>query len=637
MKANYLRKSDAAGVASVIFLLYAVWANVTGWILSAVHMLNPIGYVATLVPLCYGYWILWSKYRKQGFSFNLSIPKKQFLHIGWILVLFVILIGALAHRPFGWDACAYRLPRVLRWLESAQWRWLNSADDRQDISALAYEWMIAPIYALTQSDRLLFVINIVPFALMPYLCWHSARALCVSWQWSKIQSVLIPLGFCYSLQAGGVSNDGIGAFFALMPIALLAPTCCLWISAKWKMALSILSIAILSAIKLTNVPLAGMLLLWTIWMHRSCLHNYTKNLAPVAVVVIASVFCSILPIAAINWHYTGHYSGDPNNTYQHQSVSAKSALIVNACFLLSDAISPNPIASRMNQWLLENEDLKHCRQTLSQTYPNVKYLSFASYGYDAASGPSFPILIGIPLLLLYGLVFLRKRSGAKPAVWAFFFLILISYLFFMTHVAVHGSQRHAAPYYPVLLLALFGAVSHKCYLLPKWLVNSVIIVSLSVTLINLFLSPVRPILPQAIRNIIDKNGGSFQFHQDAMHQGQILKNISPQRVYAITHWGASTHLLWPPFTSCEVIEINSNDFQQTMLLGDGMLYTTELAIQKRYGLSLIDFLRQLGKHSIVAIEDFKDPRFIGETGLLIHVDDLSKLPISVTTRLYPHK
>jgi hypothetical protein len=234
MNSEKKKNSDYICFIAVLYLVYAAWANVSGWFLSGLAQLNTVGYLLATLPLFYVWYRLAQVYVDCGFAGLPQLRRAQTYEIAWIAVVIVIIVGALVNRPFGWDACAYRLPRVLCWLAENQWHWINSADDRQDISAPAFEWMASPLYALFRTDRMLFLINLVPYLCMPRLCWLASRAQGVSRQWSIILSFLVPLGFCFVLQAGGVSNDGLGAFFALLPISMLHGTGFRWLSLKTK-------------------------------------------------------------------------------------------------------------------------------------------------------------------------------------------------------------------------------------------------------------------------------------------------------------------------------------------------------------------------------------------------------------------
>jgi hypothetical protein len=629
------KKSDPLLLLSVLFLIYAVWANTSGWVLSWLSNLNIKGYIAALIPLFYLFYKVCRSYLSHNFTLRKSIRKLRWSEISWIVVLAVIIAGALLNRPFGWDACAYRLPRVLRWLESNNWCWLNSADDRQDISALAFEWMIAPLYAIFKNDRPLFLINLIPYICMPRLCWLGSRATGINRQWALASSYLIPLGFCFSLQAGGVQNDGIASFFALMPIALLNAQCAPWLSKKWKFGISILSICILSGLKLTNLPLAGIIFIWIIWNYRGDILLYFTDIKWGAIMVVLSFLSSVLPISLANIRFTGHWSGDPGNVYRHKANDPLTAVYANALFCLCDAVSPNPLANRINEFVKGSELLDRHLNKIGQVHPNIKYLKFSSYGYEGQSGASTPIMVGISILWCIGLIFFLKKSRFQFTQFWFLILVSIAYLTFLSNIAVHGSQRHAAAYYPLLVIGMLACSTANFRLLPDKIVQGVIICCSIVTTVTLFLSPVRPLLPQSICDRLDQKGASFQLHQDALHQGELLRRVPAQNVFCVTQWGAITHQMWKPYFRGEMIEINSSSFEPQMLQGRGLIYVTELGVTKRYGLSLEQFFLVLGTHQIIGRESVKDPRSFSSNGILIMVDNLSNIPLTNSNRLYP--
>jgi hypothetical protein len=125
-----------------------------------------------------------------------------------------LVVGAL-YAPANYDALTYRLPRVLHWLAEQRWHWIATNNERMNISASGFEWLMAPVIALARSDRLLFLINVTAYLLMPGMIYGAFTRLGinrrVAWHWMW----LLPAGYCYATEAGSIGNDMIGAVYLL--------------------------------------------------------------------------------------------------------------------------------------------------------------------------------------------------------------------------------------------------------------------------------------------------------------------------------------------------------------------------------------------------------------------------------------
>jgi hypothetical protein len=301
-------------------------------------------------------------------------------------------------------------------------------------------------------------------------------------------------------------------------------------------------------------------------------------------------------------------------------------------------VSPNPFAEKLNEIIRQNNVSKKFLDKISESNPNIKYFKFAKYGYDAGSGASTPILVGIPFATVVGLLFYRKIIN-KPFRYdtALILLVVFAYLVFMTNVSVRGSQRHAATYYPLLAMALAAWAGRRIKILPKYFISFLFIIFSAVTILTLLISPVRPLLPTSVCNYLDQRGGAFGLHKDASLQGNILKKYDNQRIYCVFEWGAVTHRMWRPYFKGEMIEINSSAYDPKAMNGNGLIYVSEVGLKNRYGLLLDDFLSTIGNCQELTRDRTTDARRSSEIGILYWVEDLSKIPSATNTRLYPNQ
>ena len=181
------------------------------------------------------------------------------LPLAFGILAVLVLAGGMLHEPNNGDTMGYRLPRVLHWLAEQRWHWIHADDARLNVAAPGWEWLAAPMLLFCKSDRPLFLINWLPFLLLPGLTFSLLGRLGVSrraaWYWMWI----LPSGYCFVMQAGSVCNDSFTATYALaaMVLALRGSRA----NAPADLGYSLLAAALLTGAKQTNLPL---LLPWTI-------------------------------------------------------------------------------------------------------------------------------------------------------------------------------------------------------------------------------------------------------------------------------------------------------------------------------------------------------------------------------------
>ena len=131
------------------------------------------------------------------------------------------LLGGALYAPNNYDALMYRFPRMLHW-------WAVPAGtgsprpDRDEPGRPGFEWLMMPLFVLTHSDRLFFLINIIAYLLAagPGFPGCRRRRGCrrVAWAWMW----LLPVALCYVTQAGSIGNDILAVTYFLAAIALVS-------------------------------------------------------------------------------------------------------------------------------------------------------------------------------------------------------------------------------------------------------------------------------------------------------------------------------------------------------------------------------------------------------------------------------
>ena len=158
-------------------------ASVAGWTLSLAHELNAGGYLVVAVVFGVVFFVVWRKqkggeppkggtrYCRWRWRFRQPIP------LCYLVLAVMACLGGVLYPPSNYDALAYCTPRVLHWLSEGQWHWIHTEFQRLNVRGCGFEWAIAPLLAWFKTDRLVFVINAVTFALLPGMFFGVFRVL----------------------------------------------------------------------------------------------------------------------------------------------------------------------------------------------------------------------------------------------------------------------------------------------------------------------------------------------------------------------------------------------------------------------------------------------------------------------------
>ena len=251
-----------------LWIWISAFASLAGWTLSALGQLNDSGYAFFFAAFAVFIFL-----RRKDFVPHCGIPANKFsrckkirrrfkrpLPFCFFALAILIFVGGAIYPPTNYTAISYRIPRVLQWLAHGRWIWIHTLDSRMNDRACGIEWLSAPILLFTKSTRGLFLLNFLPFLLLPGLVFSVFTRLGVrarvAWQWMW----LLPTGYTFLLQAGSVGNDTFPTVFALAAVDFGLRA---WKSRKlsdlWN---SILAAALLTGAKASNLPL---LLPWAIF------------------------------------------------------------------------------------------------------------------------------------------------------------------------------------------------------------------------------------------------------------------------------------------------------------------------------------------------------------------------------------
>jgi hypothetical protein len=422
----------------------------------------------------------------------------------------LIFLGGALYAPTNYTGISYRLPRVLQWLAHNQWCWIHTPNYRMNDRACGIEWLTAPLLLFTKSDRALFLLNFIPFLLLPGLVFSVFTRLGVrarvAWQWMW----LLPTGYDFLLQAGSIANDTFPAVFALAAIDFAARA---WRSRRaadlWH---SILAAALLTGAKASNLPL---LLPWAILIFPVLPLLRKKIVATVSVILLAALV-SFLPMAILNNHYCGDWSGAKLEPAFMVMKNPWVGLWGNAFQLfLGNSIPPIfPLAGWWNQHA--PLFMPHFMTAAADDYFDSGFFSIGELPTEDWSGVGF----GVSLLLavsVLGSVLIRKTKSETlanrtiiPTELSRCVLIAawISLLAFCLKSGMTAPARLIAPYYTLVLPLLLVGAGQSQIIRRRWwkmLASGVLVLAFVV----LIVSADRPLWPAKtiLSNLHEKHPG----------------------------------------------------------------------------------------------------------------------------------
>jgi hypothetical protein len=466
----------------------------TGWTLSALGELNQAGYLIALAVFIVIVFaarnsLEFSRAKKFSSAGKILHRLRRPLPFCFTVLAALIFISGVIYAPDNYTGLTYRTARVLQWLSHNHWLWIHTADFRMNDRACGMEWLMAPLLLFTNSTRLFFLLNFLPFLLLPGLIFSIFKRLGVhprvAWQWMW----LLPTGYDFLLQAGSIANDTFPVVYALaaMDYALRAAN-----SKKFSdVAHSILAVALLTGAKASNLPL---LLPWMVLM-LPLLALLKKRIIVLVPVILLSAAVSFLPTAILNVHYLGDWSGlsieDTGMKMNNPFVGIWGNSLV---FLLDNFVPPLfPFAQWWNH---------HALSVLPHFMSAPIAANFQSGALDLGEVPTEDwsgIGLGLSLLLVVsaGANFFHRRVSRSPLSAFRLFVVLTPWLALLAFSAKSGMNtagRLIAPYYPLLLPLLLIGGATPLLIRTRWW-RGLVCLNLLMALGVLILTPDRPLWP----------------------------------------------------------------------------------------------------------------------------------------------
>ncbi|MGO8763789.1 MAG: hypothetical protein ACLQSR_01485 [Limisphaerales bacterium] len=469
-----------------------------------IGQLNRWGYaVASGVALAGLGALFYKEWRDEKTRFHGKFRWRRFERAAPLIFLIMAVrsfVGGALYPPNNWDSLMYRIPRVLHWLAMGKWHWIHTIDLRFNAAGCVWEWVSAPLILLFNTDRELYLTNVISFILLPGLVFSLFRRLGVSgrvawwWMW------LLPSGWCFALQAGSTGNDLFAATFALASVELALRARESGRVTDWW--LSFLSVALLTGVKPTNLPLV---LPWMIAAFGGC---RLLRMRPVGsgVILVIGVLASLVPTMYLNHEHMGSFIGfAPNWAGQNVEVSTNYQInspvwgIIGNAFAIPLANFAPPFFPWSNKWGVV---MAHFQQTPFGSH----FTGFESLGKIGTGTTEMNAGLGLALSLFVcltaadvffggraigGVTQEEKTDGSirllRLAPW-------LCLLVFMAKVGVWEIGRLLCPYYMLLFPSLLVLPGNR-QLVQKgwWKMGALLVMASAVAL--LVICPARPLLP----------------------------------------------------------------------------------------------------------------------------------------------
>jgi hypothetical protein len=484
-----------------LWILASVACVSAGWILSALHQLNLAGYAVYFVVLAAGLAFACARRRREGRAscagakwarWNMRRFRRP-LPLLFLLTAALTVVGGMVHAPNNYDALTYRFPRVLHWWGASGWHWITTSNDRMNLSGTNFEWLMMPLFLVTHSDRLFFLINIAAYLLLPglvfvvFLAAGVARRVAWFWMW------LMPAALCYAMQAGSISNDTIAVtyFLSALYFAFQARRH----GSAGDLWLAFLAAGLLTGVKASNLPL----LLPVAWVMLPSWRLVEKRFAGSVAVIMVSLLVSYLPTAALNLHYTGDWAGDPTNSERIKVEKPLAGILGNGLQLGLQSLEPPflPLARSAENWVWERFP-EGIRAVLMKDFPRF-VVGFRELPQEESSG----VGIGITLIAIVSVVaalrFRRRNQPRSPDLARRLGLTIgvltwVALLVYMSKLGSEATSRLIAAYYPLLLLPLLSNPAQSILIRQGWY-KALAICAGSIALLAVILTPSRPLWP----------------------------------------------------------------------------------------------------------------------------------------------
>lgn len=587
-----------------VWILFCTSCSATGWLLAGLGQLNCWGYALTLPLALFGVRFVCAAPARLSLRIRWPSVRLRILPVSFGLLALLSFVGGVLYAPSNYDALAYRFPQILHWLGSGRWHWIPSSELTMNITSPGFGWLVAPMFALIQSDRLAFLPSFIAYLTLPGTYFSVMRNVGVPGRVAWIWMWLLPSATCFVMQAGGVANDLLGTSFWLTAFAL-------GFQARRSARVdnfyySALAAALATGVKVTGLPL---LLPWFLVVSPVWEVALRSPLKTVFAIVLGAVI-SFLPTGVLNRLNTGAWDGDPAGELMTRTKSPLVGLVGNVCEITLTSWAPPvcPMASRVNS-ALSHPAVAPLVGWIKSGYPRFS-VSWGELAMEEGGG----LGLGLTLCILLAIIYPQSRrwSGRgllcslRPGlVWGGFMACFA----FMAVSSSEAVPRLAAPYYPLILLAVLRSRGAERFFrtpLFSWIVRA----HLPLVMLAVILTPARPLWPASwlldralnahpSSPLLVKAASVYATYRDRPDLYAPLRQCIPSGarfVGFICRTNDMESPLWKPYGSAQVVELFSvaAEAPRVALLRGSVIVASVGALGHRFGLTPEELAIKLG-------------------------------------------
>jgi len=564
---DHQRKDPQAASWVELWILVSTWCTISGWGLSSLGFLNRTGYTLSFFLFLA---VLWFYRQPLGFyrhaftSFRLHpFRTHRWLPKMWLLLAALVFVGGLLYHPSNYDYLSYRFTRLLHWSWEQKWHWIVTPNIRTNYAAPGFEWLMAPLFVFFQTDRLFFLINIVSFLLLPGLIFSVFYRLGlskrISWWWMWV----LPCGYCYSLQAGSLGNDLLSVIYALASFLFILKVGEPGAAPARYFFYSCLGLALATGCKASNMPLA------LPWLMAALLQwHYLVKIRPILLTGILFLVATVsfLPMALLNIHYTGRYTGDPQNEAHLELDSPLAGIVGNSIILAVDNLRPPVWPAQIS---LNDSVPAPLKGYLAHGYPRFE-IAIDQVQMEESGGLGIGLMACLFAMIGLGIwarrirpeLVLSTKKMALPiflGAWAALFVL-------MAKLGNEGVARMLTPYYPLLVASILAYLALDGRIIRFPVCRIFAGFAFSVALLLVIISPARPLFPTSwaialITKIaptrvdrMERVYGVYRTRYDAMKD---MREIIPANEKIIGYVQSGDGLeatLWRPYGQRQIID-----------------------------------------------------------------------------------
>jgi hypothetical protein len=596
------------------WLWISAFASVAGWSLSAFGVLSQPGYLVAIV-LCFacptmllarGVSSVWSA--RSAPLRKLRRRFRRWLPAAFLVLAGLALLGGMLYPPSNYAGLTYRTPRVLQWLSEGHWFWIHTLGPRLNTRSCGFEWLSAPIFLFTRSDRALFLLNFIPFLLLPGIIYSVFTRFGirprVAWHWMW----LLPTGYNFLLQAGSISNDTFPTVYALAAVDFGLRA---WKSRRSSdLYYSLIAAALLTGAKPSNIPLLLPWLLLAVPMARLLLLKPLLS----AVMVLLAAAVSFLPNAILNIIYCGDWSGLRLERAGMEMKEPLVGVVGNTFLILLNNLVP-PFFPMARWW---NDSAQHFLPQFLVGPMNrnfeLGYLTLWEMPGEDWVGIGFGITMLVFVAVVAGFLIKRRIGGTRSPgflpEWLRRAVVISPWIALLAYAVKSGMvtpARIISPYYPLLIAGLLTGAGQAGVVRRFWW-RALTFVTVLIALAVLVLTPARPLWPaQTVLGELTKLRPGLRLAERALNVYQVyqvrsdpipqLRQMLPSGLKVVGFLGDGDDLdisLWRPFFSRRVCHVLLQDTAEEIRKRGIEYIVVGGAYLKSQGVALDEWLARTG-------------------------------------------